>query len=271
MKQHRFPGRRALAVVAGLCLPLAGWAQSTAQPAEQAATNQVKAYASDNDNPTSDHIRLRTPAFGFIAVDGKKEPPTANCAPAEAQFLIVRLLDKGEDMLVRFLHVPKLPPPGDEAKAICLGADYVREGVAYKVPRKVVDTADFRRSGVSFGGLIVPFKFRLGDREIVSSATIAPYIGYRMGFGSSLGLTFTPVFSAGLALVPVANPATGKSDTRSAVSMASGFVMGSSKNEAFQAGLLIGRDFLGAADRALDPASKKPWLSFYLGYALAQN
>jgi hypothetical protein len=271
MRHDRFPGCHAAAAAAALCLPLAGWAQSTAQPAEQAATNQVKAYASDNDNPTSDHIRLRTPAFGFVAIDGGAAPPAPNCAPVDAQFMIVRLLDKGDSMLVRFLHVPRLPPTGDETKAICKGADQVREGVAYKVPRAVVDTADFRRTGVSFGGLIVPFKFRLGDREIVSSTTVAPYVGYRMGIGASLGLTFTPVLSAGLALVPVANPETGKSDTRSAFSMATGFVVGSSKNEAFQAGVLIGRDFLGRTDRALDPATKKPWLSFYLGYALANN
>ncbi len=68
-------------------------------------------------------------------------------------------------------------------------------------------------------------------------------------------------------LVPVSDPAGGNS-TRTAFTLATGFVMGSSKNEDFQAGILVGRDFLGRNDRARDPGSKNLWVSFYVGFAL---
>ena len=69
----------------------------------------------------------------------------------------------------------------------------------------------------------------------------------------------------------VTNPDSGRTETKSAFSIATGIVMGSSKNDAFQAGFLVGRDFLGRTDAALDPGSKKVWLSFYVGYTLSQN
>lgn len=122
---------------------------------------------------------------------------------------------------------------------------------------------------VTFGGLVVPFKFRLGgDNAITSSSTVAPYVGFTSRHLQFFGVSLNPVITGGVGFVPIVNPATGQSETKSAFSFGAGFVMTSSKNEQFSAGLLFGRDVLSKSDRALDPNADKPWLSFYLGVAM---
>jgi hypothetical protein len=98
-------------------------------------------------------------------------------------------------------------------------------------------------------------------------ATIAPYIGFTPRQLQFLGVTLSPIATAGLALVPIADP-NGGSTTKAAFSYGFGLVMKSSKNEQFSAGLVIGQDLVSNADRAQDPNARKPWLSFYLGVAL---
>jgi hypothetical protein len=218
----------------------------------------------DNGRYDGDHLTLRTTVRGF------KEPGVQNapshCAPAGAKLVVSR--EREGKLFVRFLQVEGETKAAD---GLCEAIPRVRYFTQYEIDKTAVEQFDVKRTGVTFGALMVPFKFRLGDNKIVSSATIAPYAGFRTGWLSSRGLTFTPLVSMGLGLLPVTDPATNESETRPALSAAAGFVIGSSKNEQFQAGLVIGRDYLGRADRALDPGSSKPWVSLYVGYTLSQN
>lgn len=247
-------------------------AQKAAEAAESAASaataaaksvDEIKAgYASDDDRFDGDKLTLRTRVIGFTEAEGGAT--TEFCAPADSELKITR--EVGDALVLRFTRV------GKDAKKQCGTSKPIETYIAYRITKaKLTQNTDFKRTGVSFGALIVPFKFRTGDKEIVSSATVAPYLGWRTGWGSSFGVSFTPLFSAGLGLVPVTNPDSGRTETKSAFSISTGIVMGSSKNDAFQAGFLIGRDFLGRTDAALDPGSKKVWLSFYVGYTLSQN
>lgn len=239
-------------------------AEASASAAARSAQDLKAAYPSDNDRFDGDKLTLRTRLGGFVEV-GNGTPGTGRCAPSGSELKVIR--EDANDLVVRFTRVGK----GQGECGSAQGA-VVEEFVAYRIEkRRLAADADFRRTGVSFGALIVPFKFRTGDKEIVSSATVAPYLGWRTGWFSSYGVSFTPLFSAGLGLVPVNDPASGRTETRAAFSAATGIVMGSTKNEAFQAGFLVGRDFLGRTDAALDPGSKKVWLSFYVGYTLSQN
>jgi hypothetical protein len=276
-------------------------AASSAQSAAAAATSAAKSvedlkasYLSSEDRFDGDELKLRTRARGFVELDGGSTE--VHCAPSSSEVKVFS--EKGDDLKLRFLTVApnvkspakpeKLNPDASEterAAAIqavatrnanlgeCASDDpLVRLNIAYRVSKAaLVDSVAFRRTGFSFGALVVPFKFRTGVKEIIPSATVAPYVGWRTGWFSSWGLTFTPLVSAGLGLVPVADPATGQSETKSALSFSTGIVMHSSKNDGFQAGLLLGRDYLGRADAALDPGSKKLWLSFYVGYSMSAN
>jgi len=245
-------------------------------------------FATDDNRFDGDHLRFRTNAYGFKEKDGKPK-----CAPAGSKLAVIRQADNG-DLLVRFYEVrqesdyekkvgnwdnvkrwfdtsfgePLSRDAMDRALVTCK-ADRVDTTNTYTVSKADLAQTDYLRTGVTFGGLVVPFKYRLGgDRGIITSATIAPYVGFRTGLGSSWGLSFTPIFSAGLGLVPVTDASTSKTETRPALSLATGFRMGSSKNDKFSSGLIFGRDLLSKSDRDLDPNVNKWWVSFYLGASL---
>lgn len=253
-----------------ICLSAAALPHSAC--AQQATATQ-STLPSDDDRLDGDHLRLRTNAYGFKEAHAE-EPRKPYCAP-QGSGLTVLQEDRDGKLTVQFYDVP------DKARGIltqqvseaaiekCPPAQRVNQYTAYQIAKDTLKSFGFRRSGVTFGGLVIPFKFRLGgDRGITSSSTVAPYVGIRSRYLQFFGLSFTPIVSAGLGLVPVSNAAENQTETRPALSLAVGMVMTSSKNDQFNAGLVFGRDVLSRSDRALDPNVDKPWLSFYLGVAM---
>ena len=232
------------------------------------AQGQPAAFAGTGDSYAGDHIRVFTHVIGF-----KESRPGAQpdrCAPRDSG-LAIRHEAEGV-LTVRFYDIPKVTE--EELKKTklgeaCLAAGLVSVDSSYTIAKKDLLAHDFKRSGFTFGGLVVPFKFRLGgDNAVTSSSTVAPYVGLTSRHLQFFGVSLNPVVTAGVGFVPIVNPATGASETKSAFSFGAGFVMTSSKNEQFSAGLLFGRDVLSKSDRALDPNADKPWLSFYLGVAM---
>jgi len=222
-------------------------------------------FASDDNRFDGDHLKFRTNAKGFMESTGSDTQ--VKCAPAGSKLAIVQERADGK-LVVRFYEVAT---ESDDPEALkqCPPNQRVNTYTAYVIGKNELVNFDYRRTGVTFGGLVVPFKYRLGgDRGITASTTVAPYVGFRTGWFQTWSLSFTPVLSAGLGLVPVTDPSSGKTETKSAFSVAAGFIMGSSKNEKFNSGILFGRDLLSKADRELDPNVNKWWLSFYVGVSL---
>lgn len=123
---------------------------------------------------------------------------------------------------------------------------------------------DYRRSGFTFGALVVPFKYYIGsDSKITSSTTIAPYVGY--AFESFRGMNSALIGSAGLGLVPINDPATTTTETKPALSTAIGLLFTSRNNKNWSSGFLIGKDFVGDADKQRDPTADDPWISVFIG------
>lgn len=226
--------------------------------------------ASDDSKFVGDHLRLRTNVHKFHDVNDNSAPPKDYCAPVATR------LDVGSEttdqVTVRVLKMLDDTATGDDKIALeaCKSGheSLVNTYTSYTLAKTELAENEYTRTGVSFGGLVVPFKYRLGkSKELVSSSAVAPYFGFRTGWGQSLGLTVTPVVAAGLSLVPVTDSTNKTTATKAAYTAAVGFRVTSSKNDTFSAGLLFGRDFLNKADRDTDPTVKKPWASFYLGYA----
>ena len=253
-------------------LPVPALAQQGSQSTQG---SQATSFPGDQDRLGGDHLTLRTNAYGFkeLSAPGKpSEKPSDKCAPQGSK---LRVLQELNGMLtVQFSDIPDQPrgilgTPQVTQEALDACKDRVNTHTAYQISRTALEGFGFRRSGVTFGGLVVPFKYRLGgDKGITSSSTVAPYVGFRTSYLQGYGVSFTPIVSAGLGLVPVTNPTEGKTETKPAFSLAIGLVMTSSKNDQFNAGLVFGRDLLSSSDRALDPNVDKTWLSFYLGVAM---
>jgi hypothetical protein len=240
--------------------------------AEAQQTNAAT-FPGDEDRLDGDHLRLRTNVYGFVE-SGAAQGAPKKCAPQGSGLTVLQEATDGT-LVVQFYDIPDSPrgvlteEVAKEALSKCPPADRVNPYTAYQIARAALSTFGFKRSGLAFGALVVPFKFRLGgDKGITSSSTIAPYVGFRTRYLQGFGLSFTPILSAGLGLVPVTDRTENKTETRPALSLAVGLVMTSSKNEKFNAGLVFGRDVLSNSDRALDPNVDKAWLSFYLGLAI---
>jgi hypothetical protein len=255
--------RALLALSRHLVAPCAALFSSCALAQAESAS-----FASDRDSLVGDHVRLQTHVIGF------KESGVANpqprCAPSGSGVSIRR--DVKGTFTVRFYDVPNVKQQdleGTDLGKACRNAGLVSKDSSYTIPAEELMTYDFKRSGVTFGALVIPFKFRLGgDRAVTASSTVAPYLGFTSRYLQFFGLTLNPVATAGVAFVPVTNPATGKAETRPGFSLGGGLVLKSSKNDQFSAGLIVGRDVLSKSDRDLDPNVSKAWLSFYLGVAM---
>lgn len=132
------------------------------------------------------------------------------------------------------------------------------------VPAEPLSHLDYRRHGTTVGVLAVPFKYYIGsDQRITSSSTIAPYIGY--AWSSFRGITFAPVASAGLALVPINDPTSSSTETKPALSTAFGLLVTDRNTKNWNFGFVFGMDFVGDADKKLDPAADDPWFSIFVG------
>lgn len=235
--------------------------------AQEAKTADVSSFPSSDSSLNGNHITLRTDAFGLRAV-GANASASSKCAPAGSELTYIR---KNSDHVILYFRnvVAGVDPKENLAKDAdrCKSSDTVAPHLTYIVSASDFGNWYYASRGVVFGALVVPFKFRLGGaKELVSSATIAPYLGFKADLGASLSLA--PVVSAGLGIVPVTDPTTHSTSTKAAFSTAVGLVLTSSKNESFKAGLLIGKDFVGRTDRALDPNVEKVWLSLFLGYQI---
>lgn len=225
-----------------------------AKSALDSIRSTLASYPSDGNKYDGDKLQLLVKTCGFEEVE--TTPSAAACAPKGSEIIVNS--DGGAYLFVAFKEI------GTET---CTPDCTVKPGIQYRIARTKLQQYYAKRSGVVFGALVVPFKFRLGSKhELVSSATVAPYVGWakQSGWG---GLTYTPVFSAGLGMVPVTDATSNSTVTKAAWSIAGGFLLTSSKNEQFTAGFLFGKDFLNAVDRQNDPSVEKPWASLFVGYS----
>ena len=235
-------------------------------------------FPSDEDRFSGDHIQLRTQVDSFEVIpETSPDNDGMKCAPKNARLSVTTEDDQW--LLVRFLELPKngwdcylhqhICVRSKETITDCDSKSLVNTYTQYKIKKSVLKQVGYTRTGVTFGGLVVPFKFRFGTNKTLSaSPAVAPYVGFRTGWFQSYGVTFTPVVAAGLSLVPVTNADTSATSTKTALTVAGGLRFTSSKSDAFSAGLLIGYDFINKSDREGDKSLTKPWLSFYVGASL---
>ncbi len=221
------------------------------------------AYPNSQNDNSGDHLRLPVDLYGFDPVS--RTPDVTNeklCAGKDTSYS-VSFTDK-DNTYVKFYTVEK-----PESAHTCPGIaekDIVATGSVYKIATNIYQTIAPKRTGLAYGALVVPFKFRLGnDKKLVSSSTIAPFIGIRWSKLQGFGYEFMPVIAAGVGLVPVADPVTNTTETKSAFSTSLGITLTSTRNTEFSAGLLVGKDFLSRSDRLIDPTVNKPWISIWLG------
>ncbi|MFC0348899.1 hypothetical protein [Undibacterium danionis] len=269
-------GQSILLALGCSCLVVAHAQDSTGKTADSeklVTKDELKkilaSYPSSGNSYDGDKLKIRSNIVGFKPLDGSDNSAT-KCAPISTKMIVSS--DTGTELTVNITNIPK---PSDwmvdqeeldgleECKK---GEKLVNLYTAYKIDKATLSQYGFNRTGVEFGALVVPFKFHLGVNEFSSSPTVAPYIGWSSGFLQDRGVKFTPIFSSGLAMVPITPKDGGTSKPTPALSTALGVILTSDKNQNFNAGFLFGHDFLGKSERNFDRKVGKSWISFYVGY-----
>ena len=177
---------------------------------QDAEIAKLKSLANDGDRLDGDILKLTTNVSPFKLLRGNASD--VFCAPKNSRVRVT----KEEDGVV-FLNFKSVPSGGvlesfrlskeneDDSVNDCAQVGElptVFKDEQYSISRAILDDFGYERRGLSFGALVVPFKYYLGgDKRISASTTVAPYIGYRRF--RVLGLNIMPVVSAGLGLVPV--------------------------------------------------------------------
>src|SRR6266702_704611 len=74
------------------------------------------------------------------------------------------------------------------------------EHTEYTIASTDLAKHEYIRKGLSYGTLVVPFKFQLHDRSLQQGATLGGYLGKQLpfgGFNSTYNYTMTPLIFAG--------------------------------------------------------------------------
>lgn len=225
-----------------------------------AASTEVQGTSNSS---SGDHFILNKDLYYVYPVSqAAVAPKTPRCAYSKTA---ISAREIGDQQVIIYFHEVSPPQISDtcaeDAPPVIVGSDYV-------INRTEWDKLDAKVTGLTFGTLVVPFKFRLGaEKKLVSSATIAPYMGWRWSRAQFYGLDIRPIVSAGLGIVPVTDAATNKTETKAAFSTAIGLTLHTVKDAGFTAGVVFGKDFLGKGDKGTDPSVDKMWLSVWVGLA----
>lgn len=148
-----------------------------------------------------------------------------------------------------------------------------KEHYVVRVTLDQVAASPPNRYGLTYGALVVPFKYHMnGKRELTSNASLGPYLGYRTDLGGrGFGLTFIGFLGAGSTSVTTSSSTqsgvtgTTGSGSQSLFSFSYGVGAVATIKGAFQAGLVLGWDHVDKG--ANYPYNDKSWLAVEVGYA----
>ncbi|MCF7493908.1 hypothetical protein OW495_21020 [Vibrio sp. 14N.309.X.WAT.E.F5] len=113
------------------------------------------------------------------------------------------------------------------------------------------------RFGLTYGGLIVPYKYLTSAKEFRGGTSIAPYVGYRFD-PSSYGYGMKLVGFFGATTVDV------EGNDSSSLGVTYGIGLLGQIKGSFQLGLVFGADQVGESENY--EFNKKPWVALSLGY-----
>jgi len=154
----------------------------------------------------------------------------------------------------------------------------IKVGSTIRVTKAQMDLYPPNRFGLTYGALVVPFKFELtGQKEFKGSASLGPYLGYQIDketFGAAISLVAFAGVSNNSATktTTTASSTSGTPTTKTTNTDLAGFsygggLLGTVKG-GFQLGAVVGFDHVGSGQGF--QYNDKPWLAFELGYSFSQ-
>ena len=235
-----------------------------------AGTIELTAVAprSDQSNYMSDKVTFQFD-MSVTRIDMSVEPRvvTAACAPAGTRFRGIGavMVDKSQtpSPVFRAYNVPK-PATTLISGRCAVGVNLVREGDIVLIAPEDLKMLPPDRYGLTYGTLLVPYKYHFSGSDFGSGASVGGYLGYRWDRSGVIGIALHPVVFVGAATIPVSQVNNGQVKTENMAGISYGIgLLGSVKDE-FQLGIIIGADRVNkSADYRYNG---KVWLAISLGF-----
>lgn len=231
-------------VFTACCVCMFGIAITVAQPVHAQSVNDQENYYGDKLRPSVN-----------INATIRDEPGTDVCIPARAHITVI-----GQDADNLYVKL-------DDDEKDCNNGAILSASVAYSIERKVIDTSGMTRTGLTYGALVIPFKYQTtGDKDFTGSATVGGYMGYRFETLRKLGFTATPVAFMGASNISADKKSGSGSENVMGFSFGVGLI-GTLKG-AFQVGIVAGWDRVG--QNTDYQYNGDMWIAAEIGYAFLQ-
>lgn len=158
--------------------------------------------------------------------------------------------------------------PAGKEKILGIFGCHPEDGEQFEITVDEIISSGSFRSGWVYGVMVAPFKFYPYSGEIAASATVGPYLGWRMD--RVMGVSTTWVVSGGISSVTAQDKDEAgqpKSVQMTAWSGATGFIFEIKKGtNPFRAGMLVGKDWIDRKSSVRYENNARTWVALQLGY-----
>lgn len=146
---------------------------------------------------------------------------------------------------------------------ICDGSAVVRQDTPIEIESTAFKEAYPNRYGITFGGLVVPFKYQVaGSKDFKGGSSVGAYIGYR--FDNNIwGFELKPIVFLGGGTVAVEQNIDGVKKVQNLAGFSAGIGLIGSFKEKFQIGLVLGADRVNKSAGYID--NGKGWIALSFG------
>jgi len=244
-------------------------AQTTSSGSSSDSTSKpvtaVAAPESDKTNYLGDKIKFQYSKF-VSKVDMTSEPKrtSAACLPAFSTLRGIGTLKIDGDTQPGFIVTNVVT---DETGR-CEASKVVKQGDIVTVSQVDIDGTPPDRYGLTFGALLVPYKYHVaGSKSFTGNTSVGGYLGWRQDRSGMIGLALQYVVFLGGASVPVTQTSNGESTTQDMSGVSYGVGIIGTVKGAFQMGVVVGADRVSKNAGYED--NGKTWLAVELGYAFS--
>ena len=216
------------------------------------------AFAATNDETKYQGDKLSFP----VNVHGKyKDNNNEICIPAKTPLRGLSDLTKDDGLTVRLDKVyGSYKDCNDDKTEI--------KNIPIQLTEEVVTKNGPNRYGITYGGLVVPFKYHpSGSKEFKGGSTVAPYLGYRFD-RNDWGLGLKLVGFLGGSIVSIEQDVNGETKTQNLAGFSYGVgIIGTIKGE-FQMGVVFGVDQVSESANYKD--NGKVWIAVGIGFSFSE-
>lgn len=225
-----------------------------------AVSNGAAAAQNDEKNYIGDRLSFPFNVSGkYLNEDGTEGGDV--CIPAKTTLRGMGKED-GKGLVVQLANVFGKPVDCKDEKTTVDGKRPIL------ISKTVMDRMTPSRYGLTYGALVVPFKYQLnGDKEFKGGSSVAPYLGYRFD-PNYLGVGVKLIGFLGGGTISVEQTVDGTRKTQNLAGVSYGIgLIGQVKND-FQLGVVLGYDRVSKS--AGYPDNGKPWLAISIGMSFSE-